>query len=50
MLEVYGETPIFIPVGIMEDAVKSVAQKISRGLVPGGTDSEALQVWILKSG
>ena len=49
MLETYDETRIFIPVNIMEDAVKSVARKISEALDPGGTDSEALQGWIFKT-
>ena len=42
-LETYEETPIFIPVDIKEEAVKSVARKLSGGSFPGGTDSEALQ-------
>ena len=49
MLETYDETRIFIPVNIMEDAVKSVARKFSEALDPGGTDSEALQGWIFKT-
>ena len=48
MLEVYDETTIFIPVEIMEDVVGSVAQKLSRNLVPVNTDLEALQGWLLK--
>ena len=48
MLETYDETPIFITVDITEDAVKSVTQKLLGGSGPGGTDSEALQGWILK--
>ena len=50
MLEAYNETPIFIPVDIIDDVVKSVARKLSGSLGPGGTDLEALQGWILKSG
>ena len=42
-VEVYDETPIFIPVEITEDVVESVTQKLSGSLVPGCTDSEALQ-------
>ena len=49
-LKTYGKTPILISVDITEDGVKSVAQKRSESSVPGGTDSEALQGWILKFG
>ena len=42
MLETYEETPIFIPVNITEEAVISVARKLSGSSGPGGTDSEAL--------
>ena len=35
---------------ITEDLVKLVACKISGVLGPGGTDSDALQGWLLKSG
>ena len=49
-LETYEETPIFIPVDITEEAVESVAQKLSGNSGPGGTDSETLHVWILKCG
>ena len=48
MLETYNETPIFIPVDIAEDAVKSVAQKLSGSYGPVGTDYEASQRWLLK--
>ena len=41
---------IFIPVEITEDVVKLVAQKLLGNLGPGGTESKALQVWILKFG
>ena len=34
----------------MEEAVKSVAQKLSGSSGPGGIDSEALQRWLLKFG
>ena len=34
----------------MEDVVKFAARKFSGSLGPGGTDSEDLQEWILKSG
>ena len=37
MLETYEETPIYIPVEITEGAVKSAAQKLLGGSVPGGT-------------
>ena len=47
-LDTYEETPIFVPVDITEEAVESVARKLSGGSGPGGTDSEALQVWLLK--
>ena len=46
----YNETPIFIPVNITEEAVESVAQKLLVSSGPGGTDSEALQGWLLKFG
>ena len=49
-LETYKETPIFIAVGFTEEAVESVARKLLGASVPGGTYSEALQVWILKFG
>ena len=50
MLETYDETPNFIPVNVIEDEFKYVAQKLSvdSGLV--GTDLEALQGWLLKFG
>ena len=44
----YEETPIFIPVGITEEAVESVAPKLSGSYGTGGTDLEALQGWLLK--
>ena len=46
----YNETPIFIPVDITEDEVKSLTQKLWGSYGSGGTDSEALQGWILKFG
>ena len=49
-LEMYEETPIFIPVKITEEAVESVAQMFLVISGSGGTDSEALQVWLLKFG
>ena len=49
-IEKYKETPIFIPVNITEEAVESVVQFFSGSSGPGGTDSEALQVWLLKFG
>ena len=49
-LETYKETPIFIPVYITEEAVESVARKLSWISVPRGTDSKALQGWLLKFG
>ena len=49
-LEAYNETPIFVPVDITDDVVKSVARKLSGGLGPGVKDLEALQGWILKFG
>ena len=49
-LETYEERPIFILVGITEDAVKLVALKLSGDSGPGGMDSEALQVWLIKFG
>ena len=42
--------PIFIPVDIMEDSVKSVVQKLTGSSVPVGMDSEALQEWVLNFG
>ena len=49
MLETYEETPMFIPVDIMEDTVES-SKKLSGSLGLGGKDSENLQGWILKFG
>ena len=49
-LETDDKTHIFIPVDIMEDAVKLVPQKCLVSSVPGGKDSETLQGWILKFG
>ena len=49
-LETYKETPIFIPVGITEEAVESVAQKRLGRSVPGGVESEELHGWLLKCG
>ena len=46
----YDERPIFIPMDITEDMVATVTRKILGRSVPGGTDSEALQGWILKFG
>ena len=40
----------FIPVDITEDVVESVARKVSGISGPSGTDSEALQGWLLKFG
>ena len=37
-LEAYNETPIFIPVDIMEDVIELFSWKISGNLGPGGTD------------
>ena len=48
MLEAYNKTPIFITVEVMEDVVELVVRKLLGGLDPRGTDSEALQGWILK--
>ena len=50
MLEAYEAMPVFIPVDIKEEVVKSVARKPAGGAGPGGTDSEALQGWLLKFG
>ena len=49
-LEVYEATPVFIPVDITEDVVKSVAQNLSGTVGPSGTDLLALQGWLLKFG
>ena len=49
-LETYEDTPIFIPVNITEESVELVARKLSGSFRPGGTDSEALQGWLLKFG
>ena len=48
-LEMYKETHIFITVDIIEEAVESVARKLSRRSVPGGTYSGALQKTISKT-
>ena len=50
MLETYKENPIFIPAYITEEAVESVAKKLSGSSGLEGIDSEVLQVWILKFG
>ena len=49
-LETYKETPIFITVNITKESVESVAKKLLGSSGPGGTELEALQVWILKFG
>ena len=49
-LEVYKDTPISIPVYIMEDVVESVIRKLLGITGPRGTDSETLQGWLLKLG
>ena len=41
-LETYKETHIFNSVDITEEAVESVARKLSGSSGPGGTDSESL--------
>ena len=46
----YNETPVFIPVDIIEDVVKSIVSKLSWSSDPGGTDSKDLQGWILNFG
>ena len=46
----YKEAHILIPVNITEEAVESVARKLSGISGPGGTESEALEVWLLKFG
>ena len=48
MLEVYNETPIFIPLDIVEEVVKLVTRTISVSSGPGGTNLEDLHVWLLK--
>ena len=47
-LKLYKETPVFIPVGIAEDVVKSVARKLLGSAGAGGTDLDALQGWLIK--
>ena len=42
--------PVFIPEEITEDVVKLFTQKLLGGSGPRGTESEALQGWILKFG
>ena len=42
MLEVYGETTIFIRVNITENVIKSVPWKRLGGSVPDGMNSQAL--------
>ena len=49
-LEAYEETPVFIPMGITEGVVKLVAREFWGSAGLGGTDSEALQGWLLKFG
>ena len=48
-LEAYKETPVFILLYIMEDAVLLVVWKLSGSKGPNGADSEPLQLWLLKS-
>ena len=47
-LEKYEDTPIFIPVNITEESVESVVRIFSESSGLGGTDSEALQGWLMK--
>ena len=49
-LEVYNKTPIFSLVYIKEDVVESFMRKLLGSSGPGGTESEALQGWILNPG
>ena len=49
-METYEATPVFIPVGIMEEVVELVMRKLSWSARPGGTDLEALQGCLLKFG
>ena len=49
MLEVYDKTPILVPMDIMDYVVELVAHELKGRSVPGGTDSEALQGYLLKS-
>ena len=44
-LEEYNEMHVFLPVDVIEDVVKSIAQKCLGSLGHGGTESEALQGW-----
>ena len=46
-IKMYEEASIFIPVGITEEAVQLVARILSVSSVLGGTESEALQVWLM---
>ena len=46
----YDEAPIFIPVNITKDVVKSFACKHPGSYGPGGTDSKGLQELILNLG
>ena len=48
MLEVYEETPVFIPIDMTENVVKSITQKLLGRAGPGCTDSEALQGCVIK--
>ena len=47
-LETYKETPICISVNITEESIESVAQTFLGSSGQGGTESEALQGWLLK--
>ena len=49
-LEAYKEKPVFIPMNIKEDVVESVARKLLGSTGPSGTNSGALQGWLLKFG
>ena len=49
-IKMYDQTSNFIPVNIAKDAVKLVTQNLLGSSGPGSTDSEYLQVWLLKFG
>jgi hypothetical protein len=44
----YSQTPNYVDVGITEECVKKVAQCLSSSAGLGGTDSHALQQWLLR--
>jgi hypothetical protein len=49
-LPTYTNTPDFVKLDVTEEAVEKVARRLSGSAGVGGTDSHALQHWLLKFG